>query len=589
MIRRGEERTERSRRISVALAARARSREPRRSMVIREWQTWNTYAFVLPGALPSLVTAAAGLVGSGLMPAVRMRDGLTVWLDKSGEPQVSETESRPNASLTRGSLTMLPDTADLLARQSAFQAAYFRNAEQRLFTPHTGVPGNYIRGLMAPAGLYFAPPNEARYALYPTFTLYESGVALLGLRMIGSEALEESDFIRRFVSVNRRGIDELLVPPVAAQLNSRAAAPRSQLRSPFARWRVNKVIVETDRDIDSAVEGPIKLGDTECRFVPLRAAYGGSGQYRLTDLASVLARAAMYAASGMREGWPMIIRGQRRLADFALPFYGRVHTYIIAHDDQRATAEENEAVHGDTFGRILMQFPNTTAETARKHLPQSSRIVDDVAWYPSNTSTLTVWSESGRATIEQFAPKDGNRGEFIYEQHARNEMLEYGHALHRRAVVLASAPEQSARAAVLAQRSVLDFDARLLEATHFGEVRDYLAAGWDALGVPELRARARDLLTVQKEDAALVEAESDARWTTTLTLVFGALAVSPLASDVVAPLWELFGVTLFTGRNPLVKLAQVGIAAGLIGAVLTGAWLLQRARRRKRVAVAEDV
>jgi hypothetical protein len=191
-----------------------------------------------------------------------------------------------------------------------------------------------------------------------------------------------------------------------------------------------------------------------------------------------------------------------------------------------------------------------------------------------------VWAGDGiRPPAPPADQATQDYSQLVYEQHARAEMFEYGYALQRRLATRARDPHHSTADVLRAQHDVIGLEAALEEASPLREVREFLRQGWSALGSADLRARAREVLAVRKDEAALTEANRQAAWATALTIVFGLLAVSSLANDFLEPLWVLRGWPPAGGA--LRKLTQMGVATGLVITALIGARAVIRRRRRR--------
>jgi hypothetical protein len=557
--------------------------------LLQEWEVWHTYAMVLSDTVPDVEAAARRMVAAGVLASATTREGYTAWLGPTGHLRSGTTF----VTLAANGLAdvRLPLRIDgRYAAQSAWQAAWFRYAEQKLFTPFANMPPRYVRGLMGACRLVDTE-NGHSYQVYPTLVLYETGVAVVSLRILSARPWSAEEFTRRIFGLRQTWFEDIWVPP--AVLRAAAAATlgwHEHGGGLGAGWRALQHLHAVDEIVRASTEAAAEPPDPEgfaFEAAPLRvlAASDEPVQLRLTDLGRCLVTAAMYAASGPREGLA-VLRGQVPLTTIDFPFVGRTHVYLFRHSDQRPSAQENEAAHGDVFGRIVAGLPEHVPEVARSMLSPSARRMGDMSWYMTPVASLTVWSADGiRQQDDEARIREPNRGHLVYEQHARAELLEYGHALRTRLARLALRSDvgpQSTASVLRAQRALVQLDASMDIASPLAEVRQYLLTHWETLGASELRSRTREALAIRRDEAALWDGTRQARWTTVLAVVFGFLAIPPLASEVLGPLWALLGwppVDVGPARDlALVLVAAAIVAAALLGARIWIGWAPRRTR-----------
>jgi hypothetical protein len=486
------------------------------------------------------------------------------------------------------------------AADAAREAARFGAADYKLFSRHTDLPPRYVRAVMGECCLA-ADDGERIVAVRPRLALYETGVLVLSLRIVGAEPLPLDDFVAEFVGLRSRRFDAIMVPPRVLRHHWAGSWPWQDPGPFFGRWpswrihawrhlrRLDQDIRRLEQEVASLTaaedgtdraQGTAGAIDTKPNLVLLNGTPSTAGLTGLTDLGGALASAVAYTVSEPREGIALLARGQVPINGIEDPFFGRAHVYLFRHDDQRPTASENESAHAEAFGRILAGLPAEPAGLGKTHLPKNTRIMEDIGWYLTPLASLTVWAGDGiRPPAPPADQATQDYSQLVYEQHARAEMFEYGYALQRRLATRARDPHHSTADVLRAQHDVIGLEAALEEASPLREVREFLRQGWSALGSADLRARAREVLAVRKDEAALTEANRQAAWATALTIVFGLLAVSSLANDFLEPLWVLRGWPPAGGA--LRKLTQMGVATGLVITALIGARAVIRRRRRR--------
>lgn len=210
---------------------------------------------------------------------------------------------------------------------------------------------------------------------------------------------------------------------------------------------------------------------------------------------------------------------------------------------------------------------------ARRGLPKTARMFEDYGAYVASNASLWVWSRDGLSG--QKAWMDLNRGNLIYERQVLAELLEYGYMLHRS---LYHRIEQfTTTADVLAVRKEIQrLRLQMREASHAGEIRKLLENGWNEYGLQDLVAETNDLLSMRESETRSIEAQRATRMGFALTIVFGFVAVPPLADQVVKPIWCLAALPRFVDPS-LAILVWDGIAVLLVLCVL-GAVLLISSR-----------
>lgn len=126
----------------------------------------------------------------------------------------------------------------------------------------------------------------------------------------------------------------------------------------------------------------------------------------------------------------------------------------------------------------------------------------------------------------------------IYDRQLIIELLEYGYMLHR-SLYHQLENLQSSKEIRNVQFQILDLKRRMREASHAGEIRDLLNAGWKEMSLPELRQDIEDGLSMRESDRQADENARLAKTGLSLTIVFGLAAAASLADQIVTPLWRL--------------------------------------------------
>jgi len=257
-----------------------------------------------------------------------------------------------------------------------------------------------------------------------------------------------------------------------------------------------------------------------------------------------------------REGWDFVLRGQNAIPALGEYWSGRPHIHLVRFDEQAETAPENERRNHRIFASILARVAPLIQSSRTMTLPPTLRSFDDYGAYVTSATSLWVWSKQG--IRNQWPRRDPNRGHLIYERQLVVELLEYGYMLHRslyhRMEQLNSSDEIAA-----VRFQILDLRRRMREASHAGEIRDLLNAGWKEMSLPELLQDIEVGLSMRENDRRANDTNRATRIGFALTIVFGLVAVPALAEQLISPLWNLSGLP--TPVNPeLAKLVSILIA-----------------------------
>lgn len=279
-----------------------------------------------------------------------------------------------------------------------------------------------------------------------------------------------------------------------------------------------------------------------------------------------------YLITGPRVGLAFLLFGSKVPPNLGEFWSGRPHIHLIRFQNQCETAAENEDMHADSFSSILSRTPGLVSP-----LPKNLRLFEDYSAFVTKTASLWVWSLRGLK--QECNREDPNRGNFIYERQALMELLEYGYMLHRgfyhRAEKL-----QSTNQVMDVRRFVLQLRLRMWEASHSGEIRDLLEAGWRALGLPPLVSDINAALALREAEMRSVDTMRATRVGWAITIVFGIVAIPALADQIVVPAWHV--LKLHTVSDPdKMKLLAGGVATFCILTVLSIAlWAVSMRNRR---------
>jgi hypothetical protein len=507
-------------------------------MLIRDWDIWHTYSSFLNVGHIDLMQLGEALVESGVVPCVLHRDGRTWWRTGQGTRRGS-THVELNPRRIGAKITLEVDGGgetglEGYAAEAWYQASHFRFNELRLCMEGP-LPPPYIRAVL---GEFHLNSSEEGFGviLYPIVKIFDSGVILVQFRTIAPDRdIPIDEFIRRHVNLGLIPFDEVEVPPEVTDLAARAYY-HSVIKWPLhLRLFLNKVERQHRRAVAEKTK-EIRSGDFIAWLTPLPRE-GGHGD-TLASLAQMIFSIVGFVGSDPRSGVSFLLLGQRRIILPGNYWCGRPHIYLLDFEGQKSSATENVKTFSREFGWIHGRHPGGSSEQGLRYLPEDMRHFDDYSTFLSQTASLWVWSNAGKERQEEWA--DLNRGHLIYEQQATIELFEYGYMLHRALHARVEEAESSAQIHEL-RWALNHLQSSIADATHFGETRELLHAGWEKAGVSDLKARIVEGLSIRSDQTAVRDARESERIGRWLIIVFGVVAVPPIANEVLSPLWVLLG------------------------------------------------
>lgn len=534
------------------------------SLEIHEWEIWHTYTSYLTAQGIDLGSAARRLVESEVALCAVLRDGRMYW--RSGEDvgagwAIIEREQYAD----QGTLRFEPDAGrrvplDGFAAECWAQACEFRFGELRVFGEDRPLPPPYVRAFLGQCNMVSNSETPFSIALYPVLLIYETGVLILELRVIGPESpMALETFISDAENLFRHAFDLIEVSPGLSKLATRAYYHRCVRPSVLRRTSLTWLEKRHDRAVDQLTRSHEER-DFEYDLAPLSPPRVDRPCENLSGFALTVFNTVGFILSRPRSGASFILRGQKQSPELGNFWSGRPHMYLTKFKDQCDVASENQKRHGEAFKAIMARVPGPLPAGADARLPEDSRMFDDFNAYIGSAASLWVWSRNGLE--KQFEWKDPNRGHLIYQHQAVLELMEYGYMLHRallERVEQYSDPEK----VIAAQKDVLDLKLQLAEASHFGEIRDLLEKGWKEFGLPELRDLVQDALRLRESRMRARATLSTARVGQALTILFGLMAAPGLATEVIQPLWEL--LSIWHPKDPtLFRIEAEGISFALV-------------------------
>ena len=536
-------------------------------MKLYEWEIWHTYSTYMEAANVDLLDCAARLVDAGLAEFAMLNSGECFWSTPVG---LGKGVSSVEVDLINGgySYRLILDKATThepksFAMEAFGQAIQFLVGEQLVLGPEPSLSPPYLRAFLGKVSLISDPDSkEAGHVLYlyPVLLMYATGVLILELRMIGPDhPTDLADFITGGVNLFRYKFDRVEVSPGLSR-----EATRTYYRSGrhWAIW-LRPFLLHLQKGRNLAVSQQTSEqtdGSFSFRMAPLSSTEPQS----LQGIALTIFHVAAFLSKRPRDGWSYFLSGQNPVPALGAYWSGRPHVHLVRFDGQAETAVENEKRNYRDFASILWRVSPLEGPSRTITLPPTLRLFDDYGAYVTSAISLWVWSKRGLEHERQRM--DPNRGNLIYQRQLIIEVLEYGYMLHRslyhRMEMLRSSSEIAA-----VRFQILDLRRRMREASHAGEIRDLLNAGWKEMSLPELRQEIEEGLSMRELDRRAAETLRATRIGWALTTVFGFVAVPTLAEQLISPLWNISGIPA-PASTELQKVLSVAVALLVVATVV---------------------
>ena len=527
----------------------------------QEWEVWHTYSTYLDCPGIDLHKGAMSLVQSEVAECVVSSTGHAFWRSEGRVAQGSFTVE-VDEKTRQGVFKCASDDKSFklptgFSLEALGQTAQFVLAERRVLGVESSFADESIRAYLGKL-VVVGVENErstAELNLYPVLVVYQSGVLVLELRMMGPEGdpVPLTDFINYAVNLPRLRLMRTLVGPGLAR-SATEAYYRSSRVPFFTRFSLSR----SQNLHNLAVEQQTTKAEDKVFSFQLSPWSGETDSLR--SIALSIFHTCSYLIAGPRSGLSFLFRGPQVPPSLGQFWSGRPHVHIIRFQGQQETASDNNNKHADAFYSILARTPSLV-----RPLPKNLRLFQDYSAFVGPTASLWVWSKQG---LKQEADRrDPNRGNFIYERQMLMELLEYGYMLHR-GLYHRVATLQSTEQVMDIRRYLLELRLHMRESSHSGEIRELLEAGWKALGLPTLIKEANISLELREAEMRSVDTTRATQVGWAIAIIFGIVAIPGLADQVVTPAWHILKLHSPADADKM-KLLAAGIATGFILILLT--------------------
>ena len=281
----------------------------------------------------------------------------------------------------------------------------------------------------------------------------------------------------------------------------------------------------------------------------------------LSPIVEVLHRAIACAIDPVPSRLRLLMGPPRHtLGDY---WVARPHLYLQHFDGQGHDSEATLNTCAGTLGQIFIGLP--LKDDTRAFVPPDRRPLGDYAALVSPHKSAWVWSD---AMFRSYTQED--RTGTLFDHKATDEALDFIAASHR-ALLERARSRESLRSILELKEATLGLRFHVRDSIAFGELRTLFDEAWNDYGIDWIRDEILNVLSTREALVSIAETRRNQRIGNGLTMVFGLVAVPPLANDVVRPVAALIGVGL--PEDPLAAQVVLVLAAAVCVAILV-MWVL---------------
>jgi len=509
-----------------------------------QWEVWYTFSTYFKAHIDNLEIVAKLLVDFDIADCSVISNGETFYRTDKGVVS-GKTVLDLSGDLRQASIKFEANTTEAAeftkyARETWLIGSQFLYAEARQFSQGMELPTSHVRAFLKP--IWLVKKEEKITKLYPVIILYQSGILIIELRIIGSDdSIELDNFIKDYINIHQCEYDYAIVPTALSVIAPEAYQYYSNPRNNILQRLEIIKNKRNQRKVFQSVSKKIKFGDFEFEVAPL---ISSEGKETITSVAQTLFTIVGFITKNPISPVGLIWRGIPQLPELGTYWAGKPHIHLIQHTNQLGTSFNNEALNKKFFGQMLARA-SKGLEDSSVYLPPDSRKFEDYSAYVSSAATLWVWSKNGLENQRQWM--DLNRGNLIYEHQVQVELLEYGFMLHK-SLLEKSNTLQKYLDILDTRRDLLALKSKMLETTRYGEVRDLLIKGWEQMGLEVIQSQISENLSILESEIKFLEAKQGDNFRIFLT-VFGLIASASFAKLVVNPFWKVFNFWLPSNEN----------------------------------------
>lgn len=542
---------------------------------ITKWNIWHCYSSSVVGPRPNIDAWARAAVEMDAASVAVGQDG-ECWYKADGETRVASCALGfvPNRA---EALFQIPSGMPPYAQECLGQAMAMRTHEQHVLAdPLSRVP-SYVRLYFEECELEF---GSFSVSLYPQAKLYEDGILLVELRVLGGEPYTLDEFVDEQVNLYARLATggEIPLPVLLGAASHGFSYGRRRLRMTMSRFRqamhAQLGKLEDDRDGGDFILRRARLNEVWATLVALDLA-----PYNLRALANLHVWCLLDVASEIDRPH----RARRRLGDY---WGGRPSVYIAGTDPPVREAEKLLRDHRAPLLKILARSSTPlAADTSGEAMGPNLRPFGDYALFVNRGVTLwfgldDTLFEPPQAVGTVIIDQEANLGGFVSTKQVQVEFLEYWYMAHKALEEKSLEPSRSLASLARMERQLAALDRQVEEVPPSGEVADVLRHAGECLNVSGIRKLVR--ANLRFKEVALQE-QRDRRnnvFGAVLAVLLALTGVPAVGESLVTPAWNLAGLPR-PDEDAAWKLLSGGIALGGLGTLaLLAALVIHGVRRR---------
>jgi hypothetical protein len=507
-------------------------------MQLREWNVWHCYSTYFLDELGDVQVIADRLMRTGAPTFVMSSDGLCWGRGKEGG--IEEFHLRPvRERPTRSTTVHMPSSLSAYALESALQSSWMYNAESySLEAPFD--QQRYIRAFLPMCQLRYehpatknGPARTLEVLVYPQLKLYEDGVLLTELRVLGGAAPYTMDeFIAEGVNLFELGAQAFQVPP--ALFREYVRSTLSSTRNPILfrvssvpyfrrldRWLTENAVVDSAGAFEFELVGveEFALDQWESDW----------GRWKGPRLLSRMIEQTVCGATRSVFGNSLRIGTSWR---------GRPSVYLLEFEGQPYDSRALDQNVRDELAKLMLRAPGLAGKIdASEILGPDLRYFGDYSVFMNEV--LTLWVFGRKALTEESRAK--NWPDLVYEHQVVVEWIEHRFAAHQQLRDVSALDHRSIADVATRAARLSRLEQAVSRASRYGEIKDLLSRADQCLKLDATRQEVRANLERKSMVIAEQREVHAQRLGWLLSVLLGVVGVPPLSEAVTKPLWQYFG------------------------------------------------
>lgn len=402
-------------------------------------------------------------------------------------------------------------------RENLYQYLINLFFENKHFSFSTGyIDTSYLRFSMGEIVLSNKKGNVVN--LYPTITLYVSGVFVVELRAIIDSDIDVDSFVDYFVNLYNRQFDHCYVV---------------EHISKFSNLINQHVDATNEKFVDNNNAFPFELfsikldNDTPITLTSVVLHIGNIVEYILNLPTKT---------------------GKFRQHTFSFQDYwvGKPHIHLLKFRNQKKTASDNLDFHKDDITKIFLRVPYSKSELKKSANMVDCRVFEDFSTIFSSALTLNIWSKNGIEKNTQSEDKDYNFSVYINQVVSR--FLDFYYMLYMKSILIIN-KARTIKEILRYQSDFYYLKNDYLNIPKTGELRSLFNYAFIELGMNKHEEIVNNLLEIKKAEIENRRNSMFNRASMAISAFFGLISSGTFANDIIVPVWKLLEFPRFYNSN----------------------------------------